>query len=94
MLEITLAFKGARMAKKNYNVSPEEFVVAWQMSKTAEEAAQRLGMPKGIVLARASFYREKGVNLKTMKRGKKKLLDVQALNRVIDNLDTQHGHIN
>src|SRR5436309_1183872 len=72
------------MAKKQYNVTPEQFVQAWQTSESAQEVADRLGMPKAIVLARASTYRQQGINLKKMKKKHKRALDVPALNRLIE----------
>jgi hypothetical protein len=75
------------MAKKQYDVSPEAFIRAWQTSQTPQEVADRLKMPKPIVLARASKYRREGVTLKKMKKGPKRTLDVPALNLLIRELD-------
>jgi hypothetical protein len=71
------------MPRTEYNVSPEDFVRAWQSSKTAQEVAAKLAMPKPLVHARASNYRRIGVRLKLLGRGNPKRLDVQALNKLI-----------
>jgi hypothetical protein len=78
-----------KASRTEYNVSPEEFVRAWQTSETAQEVADKLKMPKPIVLARASGYRKDGIHLKKMKRGPKRALDVDALNRLIEQLDRE-----
>jgi transposase len=70
--------------KTDYGVTAEQFIVAWQTSKTAQEAADRLGMPKPIVHARASAYRQAGIKLKLMPRGAKKQLDPVELNRLAE----------
>src|ERR1044071_4426535 len=51
---VTMADKPKR---REYDCTPEEFVVAWQKSASAQEAAERLKMPKPIVCARATTYR-------------------------------------
>jgi hypothetical protein len=72
--------------RKQYGVTAMRFLEVWQSSNSAEEAAQRLGMPKAIANARASGYRKAGVNLKKMPRRPKNRVDVEALNRKIDEL--------
>lgn len=67
-----------------YNVSPADFVVAWESSETVSEVSDRLGMPKPIVLARASGYRKDGVRLKKLRRESKKALDIDELNRLVE----------
>jgi hypothetical protein len=78
------------MGRQNYEVSAEEFVRAWQQSSSVDEVAEKLGMPKPIVLARASTYRQKGVKLKAVKRGAKGL-DVDTLNAIIDELNREQA---
>jgi hypothetical protein len=56
------------MARKQYNVSSQEFVKVWQECRTADEVAERTGLPKGLVYARASAYRKRGVRLKRLER--------------------------
>lgn len=72
--------------RREYSVTPEEFIKAWQESETAQEVADKLGMPKPIVLARASAYRGEGVKLKKMRRENKRALDIDGLNRLIEQL--------
>jgi hypothetical protein len=76
--------------RKDYNVTPQEFIRAWESSSTAEEVAEILGMPKAIVLARASNYRLQGVKLKKMPRQNKRKLDVDALNTLIEDLKKEN----
>jgi hypothetical protein len=79
------------VAKKNgraeYGVTPEQFITAWQTSESADEVAEKLKMPKPIVHARASFYRQAGLKLKKMPRRSRKGLDVERLNRLIEELN-------
>lgn len=80
----------SKKSRKSYNVPPETFVAVWQSSNSAQEAADRLGMPKDIAQARASGYRNEGVRLKMMPRGAvTRKLSVPALNRLIDDLDNE-----
>lgn len=44
-------------------ISGEAFVRAWQAARSAEEAAEKLGLPVEGVRARAARYRKKGVPL-------------------------------
>lgn len=53
------------------------------MSNNAEEAAQKLGMPLGVVLARVSTYRKKGILMKKMPRKNSRGVDVAKLNQKI-----------
>jgi hypothetical protein len=73
--------------RKTYNVTPEDFITVWQTSDSAQQVSDKLKMPKAIVLARASTYRQSGIRLKKMKRRNRRALDVAALNRLIDELD-------
>jgi hypothetical protein len=75
--------------RQTYDVTPEEFVRVWESSKSAREAAERLKMPKPIVLARASSYRKLGINMKAMRRERKNALNVAELNKIIEEL---HKH--
>ena len=72
------------MTKKRneYSVTPEEFVVAWNSSETAEEAAGKLAMPKAIAQARATTYRRMGIPLKKMDRRPKTSLNLELLNKL------------
>ncbi len=73
-----------------YDVTPKQFVSAWQSSDSADEVSEKLGMPKPIVLARASNYRSVGVALKRFQR-KRKSLDVQELNQLIAEAGGREG---
>jgi hypothetical protein len=78
-----------RRSRHEYGVSPEEFVRTWQTSETTQEAADKLKMPKDIVLARVSAYRKAGVNLKKMRRVTTRSVDVARLNKLIEDLRSQ-----
>lgn len=71
------------MAKRS-NISPEEFVRIWQGAKNSNEAYQQfqeLGLSKAGANARATTYRNKGVELKRFQRGRASL-DITALNNL------------
>jgi hypothetical protein len=72
-------------------VTPEVFIATWQTSSSAFEVAERLQMPKDIVHARASTYRQAGIKLKKMPRHRNKALDVARLNRIIDEIEQEKG---
>lgn len=72
--------------KADYGVPPERFVEVWETSESAQEVADRLKMPKPIVLARASTYRHAGVQLKKMRRTTGRGLNVAKLNNQIAEL--------
>ncbi len=76
--------------KKDYGVSPEQFITTWQTSSSIDEVCQRLEMPKPIVHARASNYRQAGIKLKKMPR-KGVSLDVERLNRLIEDINQKMG---
>lgn len=76
-----------KQKRREYNVSPEEFIRVWESSETSDEVAKRLKMPKPIVNARAAGYRKNGVRLKKMRRGSNKGLDVDRLNRIIEKIN-------
>lgn len=73
--------------RKEYDVSPEKFIEVWQTSSSADEVSRKLGMPKPIVHARASSYRQNGIKLKKMPRSSSRSLDVDALNRLIEEIE-------
>jgi hypothetical protein len=70
--------------RTHYPVSPEKFALIWNSCESAEEAAEKLEMPKPIVLARVSNYRQKGVRLKKMRRKNSRRLDVEKINQIIE----------
>lgn len=71
--------------------SPEDFVIAWNSSDSAQEVAEKLNWDIGLVHARASKYRKKGVKLKEHNARHGRALDVDRLNKLIDDLGTQDG---
>jgi hypothetical protein len=77
------------MSKRtSYGITPEQFVTAWQTSRSAQEVADKLSVvaskavPKAIVLARACSYRARGVNLKSMERRNPRKLNTSQLNAI------------
>lgn len=72
-----------------YDVTPEEFIEAWQTSKDAQEVADKLKMPKPIVFARASKYRKQGINLKDHRSKRGRGIDVDKLNRLIEDIEAR-----
>ncbi len=77
---------GRGKRKKDYGVNPEEFVLAWQTSSSTEEVSRKLSMPIPIVVARASAYRKSKVHLKKFVKKPSRTLDVDSLNKLIDEL--------
>lgn len=80
--------EGNPMKKKpagrtDYNVGPEDFIVVWESSDTAEEVETKTGIPKAICQARASGYRKLGIPLKKMKRNFKKGLKTDFLVQLV-----------
>lgn len=86
------------MAKRNvgkadYGVDPEIFVAVWEKCQTVDEvfeklaeASKKLGrppMPKPIIIARASNYRDAGVPLKKMRRTDARTIDTEKLKGII-----------
>jgi hypothetical protein len=88
---MAMAKKTPSAGRRNYDVTPEQFVKTWQGSETTQEVADKLGMPLPIVFARASAYRKAGVHLKKHKRKGKQGLDVEGLNRLIAQLGAGRG---
>jgi transposase len=77
--------------RQEYNVSAEKFVETWQTSESAQEVADKLGMPKAVVHARVSNYREAGIKLKKMVRKSPRAMNVEALNKLCEQLlDGEH----
>ncbi len=74
------------MARTQYNCTPERFTEVWQQATCSDEAAEILGMPKGIMHARAAGYRALGVKLKRMPRRYKNRVNVEGLNNLIERL--------
>lgn len=83
MADETVVEEKVKKTRKHYNVSDVSFCETWQGSFSAQEVADKLNMPKNIVLARSAVYRNKGVDLKTMQRVNPRKLDVTKLNEKI-----------
>lgn len=60
-----------KKVRAGYDISADDFVVAWTKASTVEEVSAELGMPVAICHKRASFYRLQGVPLKTLRSGGK-----------------------
>lgn len=67
-------------------VGPEEFIAAWQASRTIREVAVKLGMSEERTAMRAAHCRRRGVKLKAIGKPGRKPLDVAGLNALIDRL--------
>jgi len=77
------------MKKKRteYNLTPEKVLEVWQTSHSAQEAADKLGMPKPILHARISKYRKMGVEgIKKMPRPRRASLDVDGMSEFVKRL--------
>jgi hypothetical protein len=69
---------------KYENVTPTEFVEAWEAAKDIAEVSEKTGIPGPICAARASLYRSKGINLKKFNPGRKPAVSVAELNKLIE----------
>jgi hypothetical protein len=70
-----------REERTQYQISAEQFALTWNDSQSTDEACERLGMPRGIVLARVSNYRKRGIKMKKMPRKNSRRLDVDGINQ-------------
>lgn len=79
----------------SYGITDEQFVDSWESSESAQEAADKLSkavgqeVPKSLVLARASAYRAKGVNLKKMNKHHYKIDPAKLNERINKSEDAQ-----
>tara|TARA_R110000824_G_scaffold10774_10_gene47237 strand:+ start:1915 stop:2184 length:270 start_codon:yes stop_codon:yes gene_type:complete len=67
--------------KDKKRVSPEDFIKIWQTSLTTAEVMEKTDLKVHAARTRACMYRKKGIPLKYMTRGKKRL-DVEALTKL------------
>jgi biotin operon repressor len=74
------------MVKGKSTVAVEDFVTAFAQAKSAGEVAERTGLSKASVQAKASALRKAGVKLKRFPRGRKTAVDVDALNDLLGRL--------
>jgi hypothetical protein len=65
-------------------VSPEDFVVVWNTSKTVREVVERTGMSFPAVRTRARNYRKKGVKLTDLTSHLSRIERVQEIRRLAD----------
>lgn len=70
-------------------INAEKFVKAWQSSKSAKDAAKKLGVSAFYASSRASYYRRMGVDLKKFKTGKPPL-KIEELGKLIRIVDGGH----
>ena len=80
------ATKTKPAAQKRSHVSPEDFIRTWQRAGSVRAVADTLGITKECACGRASFYRKKGIALKTMGRGGHPGLNVKALAKLAKEL--------
>lgn len=82
--------KPSNSQQRQNHVTPSQFIEAWETSDSAKEAAEKLGMTRSAVSARASQYRKKGILLKKMartRRGPTLTKEVVAdLNRLVEEI--------
>lgn len=76
---------------KQVSIEPEDFVVAWQTSKTVKEVAELLGISEDAAKLRASRLRKWGVKLKQMKPIKYHIKDDKLRIAQLNSLVNKHG---
>lgn len=85
-------YRGKRKPAPGKMPSNKAIVLAWQMSHSKEEAAERLGIPEHAAWlgTKIGAMKRHGVKLKTLSqqpRGKR--MDVDGLNKLIDTIEEQ-----
>lgn len=56
------------VVEKKQNRTPDnDFIVAWQRARSADEAAEAVGLKRGSAMQRAAKLRKEGVELKKFK---------------------------
>jgi hypothetical protein len=88
--------KESERKTQDYRVPQEVFVVLWETSEDADDCEKRFRdwaeqngvppMPRMQISARASAYREAGINLKTMPRVTTRTLRKDDLNELIEKI--------
>lgn len=71
---------------KTKSVTPEEFVHAWQGSKSMDEVAEKTGLRIESVRARGHRFRKKGVPLKKFASQGRPATDWAALKKLAEEL--------
>lgn len=66
-------------------MTPEAFVMAWDVSSSAKEVAEKFAMKAMQASNLAAYMRRKGVKLKRMARGRRSALGInpEALNQLL-----------
>lgn len=59
------------VAKGNYEISPEMFIILWQNCSSAKQVAEVTGLTYAAVRARAREYRKMGIPIQKRTRGRK-----------------------
>jgi hypothetical protein len=72
------------MAKSN--VTMEQFVEAWETSGSVQEVSAKTGIKVSSCQTRAAQYREKDIDLKSMRKGGGRKLDVAAAKALLAKL--------
>jgi hypothetical protein len=71
-------------------VSNREFITAWMTSKTKKEVAERCDSTVSAITVRASYLRQKGVELPTFHNAIDKDQDIDKLNKLVRKLQKRH----
>ena len=93
MVEYVQHAEGVQMRSKraDYGIGPKEFAIAWNSSETLDEVAEKTGMPKPIVSARANHYRRMGVPLKKLKRVPAASVDAEDIKETLKQMGLMPG---
>ena len=90
--------KAKRKVKRPEGKSPsvQEFLDVWETSTTKQQVVNRLveqgfHMTYNAALQRESKYREKGIKMKEMPRAARQRLDVEALNKHIEEIHAKQA---
>ena len=85
-----------RKPRERYNLSADQIIRAWETSETAEIARRKLSLISGknvslsSLSTRITIYRAKGIPLKRMTRGGRKI-DAAELQRYVESI--QRGEL-
>src|SRR5690242_13434450 len=79
--------KTTQKKRTRYHVSAEQFISAWrevaEAGGTVTDFCAKVGMPRDIVYARASEYRQAGVRLPKLRRTNAHGAGLERLNRML-----------
>lgn len=68
-------------------ITNSQFVRVWQTSHSPHDVAQKLNVPEQWVYSKAHELRAVGVRLKRLGRKKKKIVEKDELNRIIEEME-------